>query len=106
MPRTPSSPPIALNGALARAYRCLRITLICAFAAGAAAQPNPYRTISSWLEAPAGRELGSISAVDRDARGNLWIAERCGANDCSSNTDIAPILHADPSGKFLASFGA
>jgi DNA-binding beta-propeller fold protein YncE len=88
-------------------YR-LSIALTCALAtvAGAAAQPNPYATVAAWLQAPQGRALGSVSAVDADAAGNLWIAERCGANDCSASADIAPILRADSSGKVLAAFGA
>ncbi len=76
-----------------------------ACAAGAGAQPNPYRTVDAWLVAPAGRTIGSVSGVDTAADGTLWIAERCAANDCSMNTDLAPILHADGSGKIIGSFG-
>jgi DNA-binding beta-propeller fold protein YncE len=78
----------------------------CAAITGVAAQPNPYRTIDAWLQAPAGRTLGSVSSVDPAADGTLWIAERCAANDCSTNTDLAPIFHADASGKVIGSFGA
>jgi DNA-binding beta-propeller fold protein YncE len=78
----------------------------CAAAGGLAAQPNPYRTVDSWLRAPAGRTLGSVSSADSAADGTLWVAERCGANDCSTTTDLAPILHADSSGKVIGSFGA
>jgi DNA-binding beta-propeller fold protein YncE len=88
----------------------LRHTLIAcialAAAGAAAAQPNPYRTIDAWLEAPAGRTIGSVSGIDSAADGTLWIAERCAANDCSTNADLAPIFHADASGKVVASFGA
>jgi len=78
----------------------------CAALAGVAAQPNPYRTIDAWLQAPAGRTIGSVSSIDSAADGTLWIAERCAANDCSMNTELAPIFHADASGKVIASFGA
>ena len=43
--------------------------------------------------------------MDVDRAGNLWVAERCGANTCAGKTD-APILKFDPSGKLLTSFGA
>jgi DNA-binding beta-propeller fold protein YncE len=72
----------------------------------AVAQPNPFRTLDGWLHAPAGRTLGSVSSVSVDAGGNVWIAERCGANDCSMNDAIAPILRTDVAGRVLASFGA
>ena len=70
------------------------------------AQPNPYRTIDSWLKAPVGRTMGSVSSVDAAADGTLWVAERCAANDCSTTTDLAPIFHADASGNVIGSFGA
>jgi DNA-binding beta-propeller fold protein YncE len=72
----------------------------------AAAQPNPFRTLDGWLHVPAGRTLGSVSGVSVDAGGNVWIAERCGANDCSMNDALAPILQSDAAGHVLASFGA
>jgi sugar lactone lactonase YvrE len=68
-------------------------------------QPNPYRTVVNWGQLPEGRTWGSTSAVDVDRAGNIWVAERCGANTCAAKTD-APILKFDPSGKLLASFGA
>ena len=68
-------------------------------------QPNPYRTVANWGQLPEGRTWGSTSAVDVDRAGNLWVAERCGANTCAGKTD-APILKFDPSGKLLTSFGA
>ena len=84
-------------------------------AAGAQAQPqqppqlpvapNPYRRIDAWLHAPAGRTIGSVSSVAAARDGSVWIAERCGANDCSTS-DLAPILHADANGNVLGSFGA
>jgi hypothetical protein len=79
--------------------------LAATYAFAGSAQPNPYRTIDAWLRAPAGRTLGSISSVAAARDGTVWIAERCGANDCSTS-DLAPILHADADGNVLASFGA
>ncbi len=72
----------------------------------AAAQPNPYRTIDHWLTPPPGRTLGSASMVAPDPNGNLWIAERCGANSCAEHTDVDPILLYGPDGRWLRSFGA
>ena len=69
------------------------------------AQPNPYQTIEKWGQLPAGRAWGSTSAVDVAPNGNLWVAERCGANTCAGS-NLAPILEFDPSGKLLRSFGA
>jgi DNA-binding beta-propeller fold protein YncE len=69
------------------------------------AAPNRYRTVEAWLHAPAGRPLGSVSSVAAARDGTVWIAERCGANDCSTS-DLSPILHADANGNVLGSFGA
>jgi len=80
---------------------------VAAFAQSGAppnSQPNPYRTIENWGQLPEGRTWGSTSAVDRDRDGNIWVAERCGANSCAGKT-VAPILKFDPSGKLLKSFG-
>jgi sugar lactone lactonase YvrE len=100
-----------------RRARPLASATLCAIlatlvAAGARAQPpqpplapNPYRTIDAWLHAPAGRTLGSVSSVAAARDGTVWIAERCGANDCSTS-ELAPILHADANGNVLGSFGA
>lgn len=66
--------------------------------------PNPYRTISDWAKMPQGRSWGSTAGVSVDPRGNIWVAERCGANTCYGS-DLPPILEFDPSGKLLKSFG-
>ena len=73
--------------------------------AGLTAQPNPYQTIETWGQLPAGRTWGATSAVDVAPNGNLWVAERCGANTCAGS-NLPPILEFDPSGKLLRSFGA
>jgi streptogramin lyase len=58
------------------------------------------------MTAPAGRTLGSMSMVDVAPNGTLWIAERCGANDCLPNGDVDPILHVASNGHWLGAFGA
>jgi streptogramin lyase len=70
--------------------------------------PNPYRTVEHLFKLPEGRSWGSTSAVaiDKDGR-SVWVAERCGGNSaCLDNPTLDPILHFDPSGKILKTFGA
>ena len=47
-----------------------------------------------------------MSMVDVAPDGTLWIAERCGANDCLANGDVDPILHVGASGEWLGAFGS
>ena len=47
-----------------------------------------------------------MSMVDVAPDGTLWIAERCGANDCLANSDVDPILHVAANGAWLGAFGA
>ena len=68
-------------------------------------QPNLYLTIENYFKLPEGRAWGSTSAVDFDRQGNVWVAERCGANNCA-NSPLDPVLEFDASGKLLKSFGA
>jgi DNA-binding beta-propeller fold protein YncE len=79
------------------------IAACCISAAGA--QPNPYGVVPDWIQPPAGRELGSVSMVDTDRDGNVWVAERCGENNCIGHRDLAPILLFQPSGQWITSFG-
>jgi hypothetical protein len=67
--------------------------------------PTPYRTIENWAKLPEGRTWGSTAGVAIDRNGNIWVAERCGANSCAGS-NLAPILEFDSSGKLLTSFGA
>src|ERR1700693_181629 len=67
--------------------------------------PNPYRTVENWAKLPEGRTWGSTAGVAVDRNGNIWVAERCGANSCVGS-NLPPILEFDPSGKLLKSFGA
>ncbi len=66
---------------------------------------NPYRPIVNWGELPQGRSWGSTSAVEIAHDGNIWVAERCGANTCVGSA-VDPILLFDPEGKLLRSFGS
>jgi DNA-binding beta-propeller fold protein YncE len=67
--------------------------------------PNPYRTIERWGQLPEGRTWGSTSAIDVAPNGNLWVAERCGANTCAGSK-LPAILEFDPSGRLVKGFGA
>lgn len=68
--------------------------------------PDPYAAATPFGQLPAGRSWGGTTAVavDRDGR-SIWVFERCGGESCAESK-LPPILHFDPSGKLLASFGA
>ena len=68
-------------------------------------QPNPYAADPGFLKFPAGRSMGSSSSVVVDSKGHVWIAERCGANDCAGSK-LDPIMEFDPRGNFIKAFGA
>jgi len=57
--------------------------------------PNPYRALDAWAQLPAGMQLGQVSGVELDARGNVWVIHRADP----------PILEFDASGKLIRSFG-
>jgi DNA-binding beta-propeller fold protein YncE len=88
-----------------RPCRALLAATVLLTAASGVRQPNPYKTIPNWGQLPEGRKWGSTSAIDIAPNGNLWVAERCGANTCDGS-DLPPVLEFDPSGKLLKSFGA
>lgn len=74
--------------------------------------PNQYKTIANWVKLPAGRKMGSTSAVDIGKDGkSIWVAERCGANSCLDRETGKPknvdmILHVDENGNIIKMFGA
>jgi len=67
-------------------------------------QPDPYQAVAGLLKLPAGRTMGSTSGVAVDSRGNIWIADRCGANSCA-DSKLDPILEFDAKGNFIQAFG-
>ena len=87
----------------------LSVALLAAAVAPAASQmtaPNPYRTLEGiWAPLPEGREWGATSAVFMSPEGNVWVAERCGANLCVES-DVDPVILFDPEGNVLKSFGS
>jgi streptogramin lyase len=74
--------------------------------------PDPYRSVENYFKLPEGRKWGSTSAVEIDKDGrSIWVAERCGANSCLNRATgqmsaLDPVLHFDPSGRLIKSFGA
>ena len=67
--------------------------------------PNPYVTETGFLKLPPGRAMGSTSAVAVDGRGHIWVADRCGANDCAKSA-LDPVMEFDGQGVFIKAFGA
>jgi sugar lactone lactonase YvrE len=69
-------------------------------------QPDPYTANTEFLKLPRGRVMGSTSSVSGDSKGNIWVADRCGApNSCRGST-LDPIMEFDSRGQFVKSFGA
>ncbi len=67
--------------------------------------PNPYKPgVERWGTLPTGRTWGGIGGLSIDKKGNIWVFERCGDDNCGDST-ADPILEFDPSGKLLKSFG-
>jgi len=52
--------------------------------------PNPYRTIADWAKLSEGRTWGSTAGVSLDPHGNIWVAERCGANTFHPSSSLIP----------------
>ena len=101
--------PISAGLRLSAARTSAAVAALCGLLCYAAtnepnSQPNPYRTIENWAKMPGARTWGSTAGVDVDSHGNVWVAERCGANTCDGKMDD-PILEFDSSGKLLKSFG-
>ncbi len=65
---------------------------------------NSYGRIDHFLRLPAGRSMGSTSAVTLDGHGHIWVADRCGANSCEGSS-LDPIMEFDAQGNFLRAFG-
>jgi len=71
----------------------------------ASAQSNPYQLVPNWAKLNGGRKFGSVIGAGVDRKGNIWAFDRCGADNCA-DSNLAPILEFDPSGKLVKSFGA
>ena len=92
--------------------RCLVVRLSACIAVLTASlaqsQPNPYSEETRWADFAGHPHPGNVSGVALDdAAERVWIAARCGANDCSGNTTHSPIIALDvATGRPQAAFGA
>jgi hypothetical protein len=71
--------------------------------AGAPDERTSYSAEHGWAKLD--RSWGSTSAIDVDRNGNVWVFERCSANTCA-DSNLAPVLEFDASGRLVQSFGA
>ena len=69
------------------------------------AYPDPYAQADNFLKLPPGRVMGSSSAAALDHEGHIWVADRCGANDCKGSK-LDPVMEFDANGNFIKAFGA
>jgi streptogramin lyase len=77
-----------------------------AFADTPRSPPDPYRAVRDFFKLPTGRTLGATSAVALDSKGNIWVADRCGANDGCVGSKLDPVMEFDKNGTFIKAFGA
>jgi len=94
----------------------LRIALLLMLPLAAVAQPTDrpkataspatdrYATLQGFFKLPAGRTMGSSSAVSGDSKGHIWVVDRCGANDCAGSK-LNPVMEFDARGNLLRSWG-
>jgi hypothetical protein len=73
------------------------------------AMPNPvadhYVAVADFFKLPPGRRMGASSAVADDSLGNVWVVDRCAANDCAGSP-LDPVIEFDRDGNFVKSFGS
>jgi hypothetical protein len=75
----------------------------------ACAQINPYQQCESWGQLPEGRTWGYVIGVGVDHHGDVWMVDRCGSRNMKDpcvQSNVAPIVEFDSTGRFLKSFGA
>jgi DNA-binding beta-propeller fold protein YncE len=71
------------------------------------AQPTPYQEVRGWADFAGLPPPGNVSGVAADDHTQrVWIAARCGANDCSGNSTHPPVIALDHvSGRVVAHLG-
>jgi sugar lactone lactonase YvrE len=84
------------------------VALLAAPLQGQLVLTNPYAVSDeSWGTLPDGRAWGATSAIYPAPDGrSIWVADRCGRNNCIGREDVAMIFRFDLEGRLLASFGA
>ena len=88
------------------------VLLLAAVHTSLFALPNPYRTVDSWVQLPAGRSMGAVGDLTMDPDGkHLWAIIRCDASepdrfgDECLDSDLDPVLKFDLDGNVVESFG-
>jgi hypothetical protein len=94
-----------MRSALMASAMALGSTVAMAQAANPNAYPEPYSEHKNYFQLPDGRHMGSTSTISGDSKGNIWIVERCGANNCEGS-NLDPVMEFKPDGTFIKSFGA
>ena len=70
------------------------------------ALPAPYLRDETFFKFPAGRKLGSTSAIDMDPDGkSIWIVERCGTLNNCIGSPVNMIMEFDNKGNVVRQFG-
>src|SRR5580658_7029246 len=89
------------------ALLCTAITLCAStvFAQQITESSPLFTRQDNFFKLPDGRHMGSTNTIAGDSKGNLWVAERCGANSCDKSP-LDPIMEFDSQGNFIKSFGA
>ncbi|MEX2526039.1 MAG: peptidyl-alpha-hydroxyglycine alpha-amidating lyase family protein [Gemmatimonadota bacterium] len=71
------------------------------------ASPTWTEVDAAWGELPDGRSYGAVSALYPSPDGeSMWVAERCGQNDCADRPEMDPVLHFNLDGTLERAFGA
>lgn len=100
-------------------YRIVRACLrtVAALALGAASAPaqpsqtprndlpQPYRTVRTWGQLPAGVKWAAVTAIEPAPDGTIYVVHRCVNNSCEGRSE-PPILAFDKTGRLLRAFGA
>ena len=89
-------------------FACLCVVSGLIGASAASAQQREYAELPGWADFTAGPHPGNVSGVAVEpSAARIWIAARCGANDCSANPAVAPVISLDAqTGRPGSRFGA
>ena len=113
---TEPEPTMQINNSGEQAFRiaaALAVAWGCLMGGKVEAQSGPrayaYEASSDWARLPDGRIWGAPTAVKvAQDRRSLWVLERCGdfSGPGCAESDLAPILRFDASGRLVRAFGA
>lgn len=72
----------------------------------AEAQGTSYHLVEGWAQLPRGVDAwGQTIGVEIDTDGSLWVFHRCFDQVCTGRDEVDPVLHYDPSGRLIGSWG-